>query len=91
MFEKKFQRKTLVRASATFFALDAEDLGTLIFRACHVYATKRAIDIQRATGKVIDAYAAERLLWEGHRTAQMFHKGLATRYRKVSPIEWSDI
>ena len=65
-----------------FFGLQANGLDCMVFRACHVYALKRAIDIQRANNQAgsDDGKSVASLIWDGHRTAALYHKGLAKRY-----------
>ena len=56
----------------------------LVLRACHVYATKRATDLLRNEDRVGSPASIERILWEGHRTVQLYHRGLSARYKFAS-------
>ena len=65
-----------------FFGLQTDDLDCIVFSACHIYAVKRAIDIQRAKNQTVsdDGNVVASLIWDGHRTAALYHTGLAKRY-----------
>eukprot|EP00746_Dinoflagellata_sp_MGD_P124326 gnl/MRDRNA2_/MRDRNA2_58918_c0_seq1.p1 gnl/MRDRNA2_/MRDRNA2_58918_c0~~gnl/MRDRNA2_/MRDRNA2_58918_c0_seq1.p1 ORF type:complete len:137 (-),score=3.50 gnl/MRDRNA2_/MRDRNA2_58918_c0_seq1:362-772(-) len=76
-----------------FFCFSSDSIDETVFRACHCYATKRAVDNIRHSPAASECVNIERLLWNGHRVAQLSHSSLMRRYGRInySTIEWEDI
>ena len=66
-----------------FLVLDECSLEDMIFHACHLYAVKSAIDLRHHENKKTDIRAVNKLIWTGHRTAAIYSKSLARRYRSI--------
>eukprot|EP00973_Karenia_brevis_P014737 2012532-Karenia_brevis.AAC.1 len=76
---KPLHPQSLVR----FLALAADDIEEATIQACHIYAVKRAVDIRRVGQEHTDTNDLQQLIWHGHRTAALYHSGLAKMYRKI--------
>ena len=82
----KSLRKPIGQSSIfRFFGLDVTGIDDMIFHVCHIYAVKRAVDIRRRTREDLrgGAEELETLIWHGHRTAALYHGGLAKRYSQI--------
>eukprot|EP00973_Karenia_brevis_P089865 12399818-Karenia_brevis.AAC.1 len=82
-FACKLKQASLPRSLRRFLCLDATNVDEMIFMACHVFAVKRAVDIRRRETGIMHAEFVERLIWNCHRTAAMYHPSLAKRYQNL--------
>ena len=71
---------------ARFFSLMDGDIDELVFQVCRIYAVKRCLDTLRFETGAIEEDALDRIIWHGHRTAALYHTGLARRYKSLRLI-----
>ena len=85
VFAKKLRKPIGQSSIFRFFGLDVTGIDDMIFHVCHIYAVKRAVDIRRRTREDLrgGAEELEALIWHGHRTAALYHGGLAKRYSQI--------
>jgi len=62
-----------------FLGLNAEDIDSKVLHACHMFAVKRAVDMRRREGTASTPAQVNALIWQGYKTASMYHKGLAKK------------
>ena len=73
----------VIMGSALCLVLDEYNIDNMIFRACHVYAVRSAIDLRHHENRRTGSDAAKKLICNGHRTAAMYSKSLLQRYRSI--------
>lgn len=84
-FSSKLKRSYRPDSIIHFFGLEAESTEDMVFHACHTYAVKRGVDIRHRginSPRDVDNDVAG-LIWNGHRTAALYHQGLAKRYLHI--------
>jgi exonuclease III len=85
VFQSRLKKEVHSLSIASFLGFAAAQIEDMIFHACHIYAVKRAIDIRRHTPGNARSISGQvdGLIWNGHRTAALYHNGLARRYRQL--------
>jgi hypothetical protein len=85
VFSKRLRRSCHPYSICRFFGLEADTSDDMVFHVCHIYAVRRGVDIRhRVTGGAAGSDdQVEALVWNGHRTAALYHPGLAKRYSKI--------
>ena len=85
VFSKRLRRSCHPYSISRFFGLDADTIDDMVLHVCHIYAVRRGVDIQHrgTNGAAAGDDQVEALVWNGHRTAALFHCGLAKRYRRL--------
>ena len=63
--------------------LYALELDDKVFHAVHMFAVMSAYNSRKHAQIITDEDAVFNLIWEGHRTAQFYHKGLEKRYKGI--------
>ena len=83
VFGDKVRKPSYPRCLTRFLGLLTESIDDRIFHAVHMYAVMSAYNSRKHSHMISDENAIEALIWEGHRTAQLYHKGLAKRYQDI--------
>jgi len=78
-FSSKFRINVSPCSMSRFLGLNAEDIDTKVLHACHMFAVKRAVDMRRREGTASTPAQVNALIWQGYKTASMYHKGLAKK------------
>ena len=79
-FSRKFRTSVFPCGMSRFLGLTTEDIDTKVLHACHMFAVKRAVDMRRREGTVSGPEQVNALIWQGYKTASMYHKGLAKKF-----------
>ena len=66
-----------------FLVLTASTSDEMVIQACHVYAVKRAADLQRNGLCQSSAEEIGKLIWQGHRIVAMYHAGVEKLHSAV--------
>ena len=85
VFQSRLKKEIRSQSISSFLGIAAAQIEDMVFHACHIYQVKRAIDIRRhAPGNArLISGQVDGLIWNGHRTAALYHNGLARRYRQL--------
>ena len=86
VFARKTKQPNISRSVQSFFVLSAQNEDEMVLQACHVYAVKRAVDHRRYDTGIRSLEWVQNLIWNGHCTAAMFHRGLARRYAAIHAV-----
>ena len=79
VFAAKLHRPNRPKSVCRSFALEEESADDMVFQVCLMYAVKRAVGtLRRERSTATHVYF--KLIWQGHRTAALYHEGLAKRY-----------
>ena len=84
VFAKFFRQPIFPVSMARFLGLQATSLDFKVFHAVHMYAVMRAHSSRKHSGYITGVSEVESLIYSGHRTAQLYHKGLRKRYREYA-------
>ena len=55
----------------------------MVFHAAHMYAVMVAHNSRKHSGIITGPDEMQALVWQGHRVAQLHHKGLEKRYKSI--------
>ena len=85
VFSNKLRRSCHPYTISRFFGLEADTIDDMVFYVCHIYAVRRGIDIRHrvAGGTAASDDQVDALVWNGHRTAALYHRGLNRRYQRI--------
>ena len=83
VFVDKFKTSVFPQSLARFLGICAIDLNDRVFHAAHMYAVMVAHNSRKHSGIIIGPDEMQALVWQGHRVAQLHHKGLEKRYKSI--------
>ena len=83
VFASKLQRSVFPNSLARFFGLLAYNTNDRVLHAVHMYAVYSAYNSRKKSGIITGPDAMSAIIWQGHRTAQLHHKGLEKRYKDL--------
>ena len=79
-FAKKFRKSVFPMSLPRFLGLYAATVEMKVIHATHMYAVLSAVNSRRAKQIISGPDEAEALVWQGHRTAQVYSKPLQKVY-----------
>ena len=85
VFADKFRTSMFPCSLPRFIGGYAVELDEKVFHAVHMYAVMSAFNSRKHAGIASGTDAIEALIWNGHRTAQLYHRGLEKRYKSIWP------
>ena len=82
-YAKRFRKPIVPLSLRRFLGRDANELDEKVFLACHMYAIRKTVDLRRHSAQDRCDNDFESVIWQGHRTASLYHKGLRARYSGI--------
>ena len=79
----KFRMSMFPCSLPRFIGGYAVELDEKVFHAVHMYAVMSAFNSRKHAGIASGTGAIEALIWNGHSTAQLYHRGLEKRYKSI--------
>ena len=83
VFAQRFRKSSLPRSLIRFVGLLADSLDDKVFHSVHMFAVMSAYNSRKHARVITEEETVGALIWEGHRTAQLYHRGLVNRYNGI--------